>query len=613
MKTPLGTKIAVDYLNIYTLFFIVVYKYKVVHILYKHKYLNRIYESILKFLKKEIIYENLTYPSDNIYIIKKIQIEKELLINRNFIDNNLIRKYMYQKFYFDNIHSIVELKILLENKKLDRILINYPNYISCLTKKSSFYSKFKYYTLPSFVYINNRVHFWRNTYFYKNRFIIKSLIRVVSIIVNLRFSLKNYSQYDVLTYVKSKEHLKKSGEQSNYMNDLDWIKNSSLKCLKLDPLTLYLINENDKSHLFTLKPQELITYIGSLFEIFKTIFLKNNTHILMLPYIFDNIKKIYFINKIIKNQEVKIIYTCYEGGSFANILNIIGYTSKKTISMNTTWSLTYFPVFSGGAYKNCDIFFAWGDYHRYLYLDSGSVYRSIVTTGYLGGYAIPYMKAKTKKILKKYENKNYKLFAVYDNVVGDDGHITYIQLNDFYRGVLELLKRDDYACIIKSKKDTLYKYLNKDLLYDINIYSEKIIFQNEHADLGPALLADFVYAFSMNSLGSIASTFGKETFLYDGNKIVHENNKYLSKNVHIVCSSIDFIKKLDSYNNSIGYIDNYSGIDPFADENAQKRILEYVNLILISKSENKIDKIIEANDIYMLNYGQDKSFTNDKD
>jgi len=599
--------IVIDYLNFYTIFYVIKNKYKVVHILYKHKYFNYHYEYLLYKLKIEAKYEKLTYSSKNTHIYMKIKAEKEHLINENFSYDDYLSRYLYQRFYFDNIHPIVELKVLFESKKIDYILINYPNYISLLAKKSPSYKKFKYYSLPLFADNKKLVYFNRGTYFNKNKYIFKNTIKALLVIVNLRFSLKKRNRCDILTYSKVINEKKIEDD----VNELNWLERSEISYLKLNPLTYYLSNKTEKFHLFTINPIKLTKYIKEVSSIFFNLYKNKNTHFLMYPYLLEQSKNIYFINEIIDTNKLKFIYTCYEGSYLANILNIIGYTNNYTISMCATWSLNYFPQFDSAVYKNSDIFFAWGAYHQNLYLECGSLYRSLVSVGYIGDYSNDSMQLSMEEKILKYRNKHFIIVAVYDNVAGDDGFLTYLHLNDFYKGVLEILKKENYACIIKNKRNTLSKYLDSNLLSDINKYNEKILYIDTLADLGPALVSDFVYAFSMSSLGNVASAFGKKTFLYDENNIVDKNKKYLSKNTSIVHSVSEFIEKVDKKSYSTNIVDVNSGIVSFADGKAQSRILEYVNLILNSKEENKLNKIKEADDAYMLKYGQDKLLINE--
>ena len=74
-----------------------------------------------------------------------------------------------------------------------------------------------------------------------------------------------------------------------------------------------------------------------------------------------------------------------------------------------------------------------------------------------------------------------------------------------------------------------------------------------------------------------------------------------------------FIEKLDQDKDSKNVVDINSGIVSFADGKAQERIFEYVNLILNSTKKHKLNKIKEANEAYILKYGQNNLMINNQD
>ena len=135
----------------------------------------------------------------------------------------------------------------------------------------------------------------------------------------------------------------------------------------------------------------------------------------------------------------------------------------------------------------------------------------MVNVGYLGDYAINFMKNNPEDAIQKLKDKGYIIIAVYDNVVGLDHYTTYSQLHNFYKGVLSLLQEGSFACVIKVKSG-LNRCLDKNLVDDILSYSEKIIVNNEKVNLSPAFKSDFVYAFHLSTLGNIASIWGKKSY-----------------------------------------------------------------------------------------------------
>ena len=71
--------ILVDYLNLYTIIYIVFFKYKKVNLLYKHKYLNNLYSFLCQKLSIKLQYLTIQYSSSNYESYKEIVKEKEYL------------------------------------------------------------------------------------------------------------------------------------------------------------------------------------------------------------------------------------------------------------------------------------------------------------------------------------------------------------------------------------------------------------------------------------------------------------------------------------------------------------------------------------------------------
>ncbi len=599
-------KIIIDYMNFYSVLYVILCRFDMIYILHRHKYMDTFYSNLLRLFGKEIIFTNMKYQSNDFKDYLQIKEEKEKIIGENFSKKDLLSSYLFKKFYFDKLHPIVELKILFQDLETNCILINYPNILKYISKKNAFYDKFQFYNTLSFVDDLKRVYFFRRIYFDKNKLFFKETIRLFEVLINIRFSFEKREKHQILTFSKSINNATTIPSRTKNMNELEWLENTELKYIQLDPTSKKVFSQNTSYHLYTLHPMEIFSYFKEIHKLYSETVTLEKIHPLMVPYIFDQIKNIYFINKIIKTQNIKIVFTSVDGTYLTNIMNIIGFLNENVISCSATWSLNYFPQFSSAMYKNCDVFFAWGNYQRDLYLEAGSVYKTILNTGYIGDYALDKMKTDTEQRVVNFKKEKCKIFSVYDNVAGDDAFITYQHYNNFYKGVIALLKSGKYACVIKSKLNTIDTYLNEDLFQELHKHNDKIIFQSEHADLGPAMSSDFIYALSMSSLGNIGSVQGKKTFLYDENNLVVSNEKYLSHNTYIIHNIKDF---LDLVSDTFDYIyekDITSGIDSFVDGKAQERIFEYIYLLLDSKEENKLIRIENANSIYGLKYGQDK-------
>ena len=172
----------------------------------------------------------------------------------------------------------------------------------------------------------------------------------------------------------------------------------------------------------------------------------------------------------------------------------------------------------------------------------------MIKVGYVGDYAINFMKNKPEDAIQKLKNNGYKIISVYDNAVALDFLITYTQLNNFYKGVLNVLQEGSFACVIKTKRvRVLYEYLDRNLVDDILSYSDKVIINTEMANLSPAFKSDFVYAFHLSSLGSVASVWGKKTIFYDEHSFIDKNE--ISDNSHIITNFDELIPTLKDLDN----------------------------------------------------------------
>jgi hypothetical protein len=254
---------------------------------------------------------------------------------------------------------------------------------------------------------------------------------------------------------------------------------------------------------------------------------------------------------------------------------------------------------------HCDIFFSWGKRQNDSYIKCKGTFRDLVSVGYVGDYSLKQIRYKSTLSIQNFKDKGFKVIAVYDNITPSDHFTTPIQLNNFYRGVLELLKDGSYACVIKTKHG-FERNIEKGLYNEILHFNDKILLDFNKANLVPAFEADYTYVFSLNSLGCVASAWGNKCIHYDEASFI--NNNEVPKNSFIINEYVDLIPKIKSIGDINCSIDRGSLIDPFVDGNAQYRIAEYVKLLLGNK-KSKLIKIEDSNVIYRKKYGVDKVFS----
>ena len=597
--------ILVDYLNFYTILFIVFGKYSCVYLIYRHKFLNSIYDYFLRFLNVEITYLEINYSSSNYEEYRQVSIEKDDISDLVYSGQDLLKNYLFKKYFYERIHPIVELKVFFGNLTIDRVLMNYDDYFY-LVKKEGFYKKVKYYNFPLLCNFKSGYYDFSDVYLKKTKFLFRTYVLTLIKIFrfNFSFSSREPLTFNLLVASPCKNALFKDSFINNSLHAFDELK---LDYAIIDPISLVIYtNERQKiNHLYSVNFFQIFKVIKGIYKIYKELSTKRKVSLSFFIHLIEKSKDIFFLNKIINDLDVKVVFTCYEGSPIINLLNIIGYRSSKVFSLGATWSYGYMPHFLNELYKCCDIFFTWGDRQNINYIECKSPFRSLVNVGYIGDYAINFMKNKPDDEIEKLKNCGYKVIAVYDNVPSRDHFLTFTQFNNFYRGVLSLLREGSFACVIKTKRlSLLFSTLDKNLLDDILSFGEKVIINTEIADLSPALKSDFTYAFNLSSLGTIASIWGKKTFFYDESGFVNES-MFSKKNGQIITNFNDLVPCLKALDEVSEIVDKNSSVDPFVDGNAQFRITEYIQLILSLTGKSKQSIIEEVNIIYRKKYGND--------
>ena len=589
--------ILVDYLNFYTIIYIVLFRYEAAHLLYKHKFLNKLYCSILEACNVNITYLDITYPSNNFEHYRDIAIEKDRITNLNYSGNELLPNYLYKKYFYERVHPLVELNIFFSDLSFDRVLINYGDYFSLL-KKEGFYKKIRYYGLPLFAKFKKGNYMFNYVYLQKKNFLLRTYFFSILKILRFSFSFKPSLTSKVLVATAFKQSFISDSFYAFDKSQIDYV--------AIDPGSLILYSNKGKkiSHLYSLNFTKIFKIIKGIYKIYNEISIKNGSNIALNLHTLEKSKDIFFLKKLIYDLDVKVIYTCYEGSPIINILNMLGYQSNKVISACSMWSLGYMPEFINELYKGCDIFFAWGEKQSNNYLECKSPFRSLIKVGYVGDYAISYMIDKPETKIEELKKNGHKVIAVYDNVAISDYLVTYRQLHNFYQGLLCVLKEGSYACVIKTKFDSLYKNVDKRLIDDILSYSDRVVIMDEKSDLSPAFKSDFVYAFHQSSLGNIASVWGKKTIFYDESSFIDKNG--ISHNSHIINNYDQLIPTLNAIDKDSSIIDRDSYVDPFVDGNAQNRMIEYIQSLLSSTEKPKSNIIRESNVLYKRKYGDDK-------
>ncbi len=598
-------KVVVDYLNIYTILFLLFYRSSSVIVLYKHAFLDNFYKFFVTLIGIRVV-ESLCMSNDNngTFIYMKTKDEKKRIIESNFSSPEYFSDFIHKEFYYRYLHHFSELCFLLKNEEFDVVLTNYPNYLAGLKIDNVFYSKIRCYLLPSFIHKEYRknLYKYRGLYFYKCKDFFTNVKIFIKTVLFVKLNNGAFIKADLLTCV--------TPVLNPYANSSKFTEDERINCVELDPYSLILKKKYKTQHLYSIKIFEIFEIFRKILKIYRSISKKSYSSFILFVYKLTYAKQIFFLDKFIEKSGVNTTYTCHANAklNIARMLDLFGRSNKNIVTTSTTVSLNYFPELLTATDKYSDVFFAWGDWHKDLQLKSCSFRcpETIILSGYVFDYSVQKMSESCNSLIKKTPSfKNKKIISVYDNVVFMDSHITYTHINNFYYGLILFLNNNlDYNCIIKSKKSIFKKLVNSDILTKLDFLESRIMYMDRHSDIGPAMSSDIVYALSMSTLGNIASILGRKVFLYDEGLIISRD--YLSKNVAVVTSVNDFLEKVGNF--PIYKNRDNSRIDPFIDGKAQNRIFEYVYDLLTNATSDKKDRIYIANHNYYKNYGKDKVF-----
>ena len=593
--------IAVDYINLYTLASVVRCKPIKVIYLYDHAFLQKYYLYFLNLIVPNIYKINKSKinnkKSSSLYL--KTTNKKQKIIKSNFDSSNKLKNFIFGYYYYQNIHPIVELKYMLESIEVDYIYINYRNYLRRLHVQDSFYKKIKYYFLPSFVHKKHKNFFYlyRWRYFYKKRVVINSIGLLIKTIFKYSIHLSNIERTDLISYTSNNKN-------KNSRADF-FLKKDGFKYVTINPINLQVRDNKQNRHLYSLKFGRIYKSIFNILKNYKDVTKDENISMGLFIHILSLTKKIFFLKLLLNRTKAKVLYVSNAGCEISFLLEIIGHNSKDVVSVSSTRSLGYFPELFAVSDKRSDVFFSWGDYHRDLCLSHNADKINIISVGYLLDYSIDVMTKNTRKVIRL--DKKYKIISVYDNVAAADGFLTYSEYNNFFCGLVHFMRANsNYKCIIKSKRLTSRRFLDKNISSDINDFGDRVLYLDGYSDIGPAMISDVVYGISMNTLSNMASLWGKKVFIYDENRTVNE--KYLSKNVTVVNCIDDLMHKFNSTDFYDSSEECVSKIDPFCDGLAQERIAEYIEYLINFSSVEKNKRIKIANQKYSDKYGNNMVF-----
>ena len=331
MNKSTDKSILIDYLNFYTILYIIFNKYKVVYIFSKHIFLENFYRRLLGFFDISLKNLSINYSSKDTSKYSEIVKEKIVLSDQFCFDNKLLTDFLYKSFFYQRIHPVVELKVFFGNINFDKILINYADYFYLLENKEGFYKKIKYYRLPLLTSSEGKYFIYRSIYFDQMKFFVRSYF--YSFFKILKFSFTTKKIFDAEILIASDK--KKSFEYDNFHE----FKISNVDYNVFDPTCLTLYSKKNQNHLYTIQSKDFIKTIQEIFKIQKSFLGNRKVKLSLYLYLLENAKNIFFLKKILTKTKVKIIYCSYEGSILVDLLSILGYTSTNLISLRSTWSL----------------------------------------------------------------------------------------------------------------------------------------------------------------------------------------------------------------------------------------------------------------------------------
>ncbi|NVJ54182.1 MAG: hypothetical protein HWD90_10820 [Campylobacteraceae bacterium] len=590
--------ILIDKLNLITFFIsILFYKEKVIFFSITYSLTEKVYLNLLKILKKDFEFDIVDYDTNNEkfkqVISKTFAMTK--LNTMGFDDTNIIQNFCRINLYY-SLFKINEVEVFYKNKyDIKYVFINYINVLKNLNNLDKFHKKIKFYT-----WFNSRLNDLPDSSLDKKSLDkrIKDKVKWLLLILKVKLLFKE-SKYQIDTLYCS-DRTYKSNEINNIYRNFDDTKDAFLNVV-----TNIIYFKNQEKSLYSLEIRSLYSYIlyvikhffkyRSFFQKYKVVSLYEQF------YIFKNM---YFMNKLIRKNSIKIIFSVHETMP-VTIISYVCSKSQSTISLSATWSLGYFPAFEAGFIKQADIYFLWGEFQQTIFSKSHDCSKYYIKNGYLGDFAVDYF----KRTSKKYRNLNY--IVLYDNVFYDDLFITQKQVYEFIKTTLEFCKKNDLKLIIKTKYEKTFKnYDNLKVL--ANKFKEIIIFEYGRADLTPVFNAKMAVGISNSSLVNIASCWGIPSILYDKYNLIDTDN--ISINCVVAKNIFELERQLNIlYNDTkVCKVDCCSKVDSFVDGKALNRIYEYINKLKECRG-TKEEKINYANKLYKLKYGKDKVIKNKKE
>ena len=422
--------ILIDKLNLITFIIsLIYYKRKVVFFTKTKESQEVFFSKCLIVFRKSFKFDVVCYDKNPLYY-KKI-----LNATINMTQKNITRLNVDELIYYTcklnlyyGLFKINEVGVFYKEKyDIEYIFINYVNILKNLDYTNSFQKKIKFYTWFN-LKLNDSPESALSSKSLDKR--LKDKVKWLLIFIKVAIVAKKTS-FDInILYCSDRTYA--HNKHNNVFKNLNEEKDAFYNFT-----TNKIFFKKIEYNLYTLHYKSILNYLFFMIKYYfkyRMFFNKYNT--VSLYDQFFLFKNIYFFDRLIKENNIKIVFTIYEA-LIATIINHITSKSKKTISVSSTWSLRYFSSLEADCNKYSDINFVWGDYQKNIFLKSYDKSKNYIISGYLGDFATEHFKSESKK----YVGMNY--IVLYDNIFHDDFFITQQQIYEFINITVLFCKKNN--------------------------------------------------------------------------------------------------------------------------------------------------------------------------
>ena len=273
----------------------------------------------------------------------------------------------------------------------------------------------------------------------------------------------------------------------------------------------------------------------------------------------------------------------------------------------------------------CDVFFIWGNRYKKVLSPDISTTRFMIETGYIFDYTFDNLKRKANELRNalKQSNVSYKIGILDENITKSINYFTESVIR-LYKAVLEYaVSHPEVGIIIKPKREITTEYLRtfcetSELLLKLETQKRILILDSLKYPVEAGFASDLVIGVIPDSTAGLECALaGIPMVVYDCTSRGDSHPLYKSGHNRIIFDDIRCLIEAININKekpgSLAGFADWSDVlnltDPFRDGKANYRVASYIRTLLLRSSNGtkKEDAIMAANELYMANFGIQRS------